>query len=272
VQSVQNLQAHSSTGFYAEIAENKRRTLLFFALFVLGFLVLGGVVGIAAGVLVVGLAVGLVLGVAVALFSFYRSDGIALARNRAVPAPAGEHPRYHNLVEGLCIAAGLPKPRLYIVDDPGLNAFVTGRNPKHAAVALTRGMLDSLGRIELEGVLACELSHVKNYDILVSTAAVVPTILLGRLGAVMAYGSRSPDHDLYADASGVQITRYPPGLSSALKKVQAGGGAVRHASRATAPMWLTSPYGRDDGDGPRRAGGAGSRLPLEERIRILDEM
>jgi heat shock protein HtpX len=270
VLSVQNLQAHSSTGFYAEIAENKRRTLLFFALFVLGFLVLGGVVGIVAGVLVVGLVVGLVFGVAVALFSYYRSDGIALARNHARPVPAGEYQRYHNLVEGLCIAAGLPKPRLYVVDDPGLNAFVTGRNPKHAAVALTRGLLDGLNRIELEGVLACELSHVKNYDSLLSTAAVVPTILLGRLGALMAFGSTGPDHDLHADASGVQITRYPPGLSSALKKVQAAGGGVRHASRATAPMWLTSPYGRNEGS--RRGGGADSRPPLEERIRILDEM
>src|SRR5262249_56002636 len=80
--------------------------------------------------------------------------------------------RYHNLVEGLCIAAGLPKPRLYVVDDPAPNAFATGRNPKHAALAVTTGLLNTMNRVELEGVIAHELSHVKNYDILVTTIAV----------------------------------------------------------------------------------------------------
>ena len=92
--------------------------------------------------------------------------------SRAHPAADEEYPRLHNLVEGLCIAGGLPKPRLYVVDDPSPNAFATGRNPKHAAIAVTTGLLEKMNRVELEGVLAHELSHIKNYDILVSTLAV----------------------------------------------------------------------------------------------------
>jgi heat shock protein HtpX len=230
------------------------------------------VIGLVVGALVVGLVVGLVLGVAVALSAYYRSGGIALARSHARVAPADAYQRYHNLVEGLCIAAGLPKPQLYVVDDPALNAFVTGRDPKHAAVAVTRGLLEALNRIELEGVLACELSHVRSYVTLLPTVAVVPTILFGPIGAAVAARSMSPERDLQADASGVQLTRYPPGLSSALKKVQAAGGTVRHASRATAPMWLTSPFGAPSGDGPNSGRAAEGRSPLDERIRILDEM
>jgi Zn-dependent protease with chaperone function len=101
------------------------------------------------------------------------SDKVALAASRAKPADETEYRRYHNLVEGLVIAAGLPKPRLYVVDDPAPNAFATGRNPKHAAIAVTTGLLDTMNRVELEGVLAHELSHVKNYDILVTTIAVI---------------------------------------------------------------------------------------------------
>ena len=259
---MQNLQAHSSTSFYREVADAKRRTLLFFTYIVLGFLALGAVIGLAAGVLVVGVIVGLVVGVVAALFSYLRGDAVALNRNHARVAPAGEFPRYHNLVEGLCIAAGLPKPRLFVVDDPGLNAFVVGRSPKHAAIAVTRGLLDALDRIELEGVLACELSHVKNYDILCSTAAVIPSIVLGSFGARMMYGSTGAELDLRADAAGVQLTRYPPGLGSALEKMQAGSGAVRHASRATAPAWLVVPSGAP----------TTGRRTLEERIRVLEEM
>src|SRR5262245_62985122 len=92
--------------------------------------------------------------------------------SHAKPADPKVYARYHNLVEGLCIASGLPKPRLYIIDDPAPNAFATGRNPKHSAVAVTSGLLEKMNRVELEGVLAHELSHIRNYDILVMTLAV----------------------------------------------------------------------------------------------------
>ena len=131
--------------------------------------------------------------------SYFASDRIALAASRAKPADGPEYARYHNLVEGLCIAAGLPKPRLYVVDDPAPNAFATGRNPKHAAVAVTTGLLEKMNRVELEGVLAHELSHVRNYDILVTTIAVTAVgamALMADLGLrFMWFGGRSGRRD-----------------------------------------------------------------------------
>src|SRR5256886_5466849 len=115
----------------------------------------------------------------------------------ARPADPVQYARLHNLVEGLCIAAGLPKPRVYVIEDPAPNAFATGRNPRHAAVAVTTGLLDTMNRIELEGVLAHELSHVKNYDILVSTLAVT---LVGVVALISDFSLRflwwgGPRHD-----------------------------------------------------------------------------
>ncbi len=152
---------------------NKRRT--FIILF--GFVGLISAVAVAFDLLfgggVTGLVIIVIIAAAMALFSYFNSDKVALAASHAKPADETEYRRYHNLVEGLVIAAGLPKPRLYVVDDPAPNAFATGRNPKHAAIAVTTGLLDTMNRVELEGVLAHELAHVKNYDILVTTVAVI---------------------------------------------------------------------------------------------------
>ena len=106
------------------------------------------------------------------MVSYYNSDKAALAISHAKPADEQQYARYYNLVEGLCIASGLPMPRLYIIEDDAPNAFSTGRNPKHAAVAVTTGLLAKMNRVELEGVLAHELSHIRNYDILVMTLTV----------------------------------------------------------------------------------------------------
>jgi heat shock protein HtpX len=121
---------------------------------------------------VAGLLIALVVVVIGTFGAYWKSDAVALAMSHARPADPVEHARLHNLVEGLCIAGGLPKPRVYVINDPAPNAFATGRNPRHAAVAVTTGLLEKMNRVELEGVLAHELSHVKNYDILVSTLAV----------------------------------------------------------------------------------------------------
>ncbi len=260
--------------------------------------------------------------------SYFASDRIALAASRAKPADGPEYARYHNLVEGLCIAAGLPKPRLYVVEDPAPNAFATGRNPKHAAVAVTTGLLEKMNRVELEGVLAHELSHVRNYDILVTTIAVTAVgaiALMADLGLrFMWFGGRSGRRDnndggigvilailslallvlapfiaqlmqfamsrrreLLADASGVQLTRYPPGLISALKKLQDDQSVVHYATRATAQMWIESPLERDrQAERAEASGGTtggpkkGTWLnrafdthpPLEERIAALEAM
>ena len=309
---------------YEQIAKNKRRTflLLFFfvALIAAAALAFNYLLGFGA----VGVVVAIVFAIAMAWGSYFYSDRVALAASRAKPAEGPEYQRYHNLVEGLCIAAGLPKPRLYVVDDPAPNAFATGRNPKHAALAVTTGLLETMNRVELEGVIAHELSHVKNYDILVTTVAVTAVgaiALLSDLGLrFMWFGGRGDRRDsadsggpgiilvilafallvlapfiallmqfavsrrreLLADASGVQLTRYPPGLIAALEKLKNDKAVVHHATRATAQMWIESPLerGAEDGNGDSEGSKKGSWLnrafdthpPLDERIRLLKEM
>jgi len=301
---------------HEQIARNKRRTFLM----LLGFVALITIVAAAIVLLVgagwVGVIIAFIIAMALAWGSYYNSDKIAIAASRAKPADETEYRRYHNLVEGLCIAAGLPKPRLYVVNDPAPNAFATGRNPKHAALAVTTGLLEVMNRVELEGVIAHELSHVKNYDILVTTIAVtaVGTIALisdiglrfafwggmsdrrdsngdsGPLGVVIAVASlavlmlapfagylmqmsMSRDREYLADASGVQLTRYPPGLISALEKLRDDHAVVHNATKATAQMWIEQPLETD----PKKPGSKFNNLfdthpPLEDRIKRLQEM
>ncbi len=155
------------------IRSNKRRSILLVAGFVAFVALVGAAIGALVGNGIVFTLVALVLSGVVAFTSYWRADRIALAVSRARPAPPDEYQRLHNLVEGLCIAGGLPKPGVYVIDDPAPNAFATGRNPNHAAIAVTTGLLEKMNRVELEGVVAHELSHIRNYDILVSTLAVV---------------------------------------------------------------------------------------------------
>ena len=260
----------------------------------------------------------LALGVAVAgsFAAWWKSDVVALRMSHARPADPVVHARLHNLVEGLCIAAGLPKPGVYVVEDPAPNAFATGRDPHHAAVAVTTGLLDKLTRVELEAVLAHELSHIKNRDTLVTTLAVTlvgvvtlladialrflwwggprhrddrqggsgPAALLGLLGLglllvaplvgrLMQFAV-SRRREALADVSGVALTRYPPGLISALEKLRDDTTVVHSASRATAHLWIESPLARIASEG---RGAWLNRLfdthpPLEERIAALQEL
>jgi heat shock protein HtpX len=213
----------------------------------------------------------------------------------------------------LCIASGLPKPRLYVIDDDAPNAFATGRNPKHAAIAVTTGLLQKMNRVELEGVLAHELSHVKNYDVLVMTLAVTMVGIIALLadfflrfmfwgggrrgnernnpvGAIIAiFGlillmfapliarlmqfAVSRQREYLADSSGVSLTRYPPGLISALKKLQQDTTVIDTASKATAHLWIEEPLDTES----HRPGTRFNRLfathpPLDERIAALEAM
>ena len=250
--------------------------------------------------------------------SYWKSDAIALRVSRARPASVEEFGRLHNIVEGLCIAGGLPKPRLYVVDDPSPNAFATGRDPKHAAVAVTTGLLEKMNRVELEGVLAHELSHIKNYDILVSTLAVTMVGVIaiaadlgirfmwfgmGRsrnnsndsggsgLGAILALfgfallllspligkamqAAVSRRRETLADVSGVELTRYPPGLISALEKLQADYTVVGSTSHATAHLWIEQPQAVEEEEGriSRFNRMFDTHPPLEERIALLREL
>ncbi|MCJ7439354.1 MAG: M48 family metallopeptidase [Acidimicrobiia bacterium] len=285
----------------------------------MAFVVLIVLVGVAVDILlgfgIAGVVIAFVIALGMAFVSYFNSDKVALAVTGAKPADGPEYQRYHNLVEGLCIAAGLPKPRLYVIDDPAPNAFATGRNPKHSALAVTTGLLALMNRTELEGVVAHELSHVKNYDILASTVAVtaVGTIALladlglrfwifggrssrrdsndaGAIGIVIAIAamallilaplaaqlmqfSMSRKRELLADATGVQLTRYPPGLTSALKKLQTDKAVVHHATRATAQLWIESPLDREEGKkGSWLNRAFDTHPPLDERIKVLEAM
>ena len=296
------------------IKANKRRS----ALLIFGFVVLVSLVGWAFGLLLgsgpIWAIVALVLSGAMAFASYWKADAIALAVSRAKPADPQQYQRLHNLVEGLCIAAGLPKPRVYIVDDPAPNAFATGRNPKHAAIAVTTGLLEKLNRVELEGVIAHELSHVRNYDILVSTLAVTlvgsialltnigmrmmwwnggrvrrdgdrnggnPLAILGLVLLIFApiiaklmQAAVSRRRETLADVSACQMTRYPPGLISALEKLRDDVTVTHSATTATAHLWIEQPL---SGVGDAGKFGRLNRMfdthpPLEERIALLREL
>ncbi len=301
---------------YDQVASNKRRSALIIAAFV-AFAILVGVILtqlLAWGP--VGIVIAIVVAVAMSFVSYWKSDSVALAISRARPADPVEYARLHNVIEGLCIAAGLPKPRVYVVDDPAPNAFATGRDPKHSAVAVTTGLLEKMNRVELEGVLAHELSHIKNYDILASTIAVtlVGFVALaadigirmlwwgggrnregdadgGGLGGIIAiFGfvllifapliaqlmqfAVSRSRESLADISGVELTRYPPGLISALEKLRDDQTVVHAHSRATAHLWIEQPMPTQESEGKL------SRLnrlfdthpPIEERIAALREL
>jgi heat shock protein HtpX len=310
-----------SSPVYDQVTSNKRRSWLLVA----GFALFVVVVAVAFSYLIqagpVGVAIALVVAIAINVGAYWKSDAVALRISRAKPASQESYPRYHNIVEGLCIASGLPKPRLYVIDDPAPNAFATGRNPRNAAVAVTTGLLDKMNRMELEGVLAHELSHVKNYDILVSTLAVTMVgmvALLADIGIRMLWwgGGRRANSDFdrnrggnggpqailaiagfallilapiiarvmqlavsrrretLADVSGVEMTRYPPGLISALEKLRDDSTVVHAHSHATAHLWIEEPAAQSPEEGRM------SRInrlfqthpPIDERIALLREM
>lgn len=158
---------------YEQIASNRRRSVLLIAGFSLLVVALGWLFGEMFGGGFFGVGAAVLVASALSFSSYYYSDRIVLAISRARPADPAEHARYLNIVEGLSIAAGIPKPRAYVVEDPAPNAFATGRNPQNAAIAVTTGLLEKMNRVELEGVIAHEMAHIRNYDILVTTIAVV---------------------------------------------------------------------------------------------------
>jgi heat shock protein HtpX len=226
-------------------------------------LAVGALLAVLAGpVLLVAAAVAALV---LATVAYLYADRLVLGLSHARPASPDEEPRYHNLVEGLCVSAGLPKPDLYVIDDPAPNSFATGRNAGHAAIVVSSGLLQKLSRMELEGVLAHELSHIRSHDTLVTglgTALVaLPLMPAGPLAArlLATLVGRARERD--ADLGGVRLTRYPPGLAAALEKLRLDEATSLSASRATAHLWISSPLDADDGAGR-----------LEERIAALRDM
>lgn len=304
---------------YEQIARNKRKTVvLIFASFVvlgtLGF-VLGYVFYGSVSVGVAWMIGGLVIAGIQSFTALRYGDRMVLASTRARLVTHEENPRLHNIVEGIAIAAGIPKPNVYIVPENAPNAYATGRDPEHSSIAVTQGLLDLMNRVELEGVIAHEMSHIQDRDMLVGTiiATTVGAIVLisefflrlmfwggggdgdgdsnnsGGLGiiflvigilllilapiaAAVIQMAVSRKRELLADANGALLTRYPPGLAAALRKIAAAPHAMRSANNATAHLWLDQP---SKIEGERI--GTVERLfathpPIQERIKILEDM
>lgn len=172
---------------FDQVKANKRRSVLLIAMFIALVAATVWAVDLLVGYGPIWVVVAVIVAGGSAFLAYWKSDAVALAMSHARPADPVAHARLHNLVEGLCIAGGLPKPRVYVVEDAAPNAFATGRNPNHAAIAVTTGLLEKLDRVELEGVLAHELAHIKNYDILVSTLAVT---LVGVIALIADFSFR----------------------------------------------------------------------------------
>lgn len=255
------------------------------------------------------LLIAVVISVGMNIVSYWNSDKIVLAISGARGVNKESHRELWNIVENLSITAGLPMPRLYIIDDPVPNAFATGRDKEHAAVAVTSGLLNILERNELEGVIAHELSHIGNRDILLQTVVVVlvgfVTLLSDFFLRISLFGGRSRDNnqasavltiigivliilspiiavliqlaisrkrEFLADASGVLLTRYPEGLASALEKIDTHSAPMKRANHATAHLYIANPFG----SGEKAKRGFLTKLfmthpPVDERVIALRE-
>lgn len=291
---------------YTQIDANKRKTIFLVIAFLILTIGLGWLFGKALGN--DGIAIGVLIGAIIyASFGYFASAQIALALSGAREITKADNPRLWRTVENLSIAAGLPMPRVYMIDDPAPNAFATGRDPAHSAVAATAGLVEMMSDQELEGVIAHELSHVGNYDIrvmgvvlvLVTIVAVVSDIflrmmwfrdnrdnsagglliLLGILAAVIAplvamllKLAVSRKREYLADASGALLTRYPEGLASALEKIGAYDRPMRHASTATAHLFIANPLKTEKGKPSGFSALFSTHPPVHERVRILRDM
>jgi heat shock protein HtpX len=255
------------------------------------------------------LYIGVVFALVMNVGSYWFSDKLVLRMTNAKPVSKNEAPELYNIVENLAITAGLPMPKVYVVEDNAPNAFATGRNPEHAVVAVTTGLLAILNRNELEGVVAHEMAHIGNRDMLVMTVAVVLAgfvaiiadffsralmfgggdrdnkagvlfLILGIVGIILApiaaqlmQMAISRRREYLADATGALLTRYPEGLASALEKISGYGAQMKSASHATAHLFIADPYGRQTRSFGQKLGELfQTHPPAADRIRLLREM
>lgn len=294
---------------YAQISQNQWKTrfifLFFIAFICLLFYLIGQVYGNPGAYFIFGLAISL----ACVVGSYYYSDILVLLTSGARPATKEEFFDYYTVTENMAIASGLPMPKLYVIDDQAPNAFATGRNPAHATVCTTTGLLTRLDRSEIEAVIAHELSHIKNYDILlasvitalVGTVAIVSDViirglwwrgdrekeseknpflmiffiivlLISPLVATLIQLAISRKREYLADASGALLTRYPEGLARALEKISAYPLQMRSASTATAHLFICSPFKPKKNVGSWFTGLFSTHPAIEDRIKILRSM
>lgn len=268
---------------YTQVSKNVRKTWLLMVLFLGVVIAIGWVFAqIYESPIILYIAVG--FSILMNITSYWFSDKIVLALHRAKEVNIKEHRELYRILENLTIAAGLPMPKFYLIQEPAPNAFATGRDPEHAVIAVTSGLLERLDRSELEGVLAHELSHIGNRDMLVSTVAVVLVgfvavlsdifmrsmwfgglrrddrgggaqgvlLLVGILLSILApliasliHLAISRKREFLADASGALLTRYPEGLASALRKIASYTHPMQTATNATAHLFFENPFGAD---------------------------
>ena len=264
---------------YTHKARNIRKTWLLMTSFFILVIVVGWLISYAMDTPVI-LYIAVFLSIFMNIGAYWFSDKLVLKMTKAREVAFRDNPELHRIVENLAITAGLPKPRIFLLSEAQPNAFATGRNPKHAVVAITTGLLERLDRSELEGVLAHELSHIGNRDMLVSTVAVVlagliaivsdlflrwtwfgggrrsgngrantlllvvaiVAIILAPIAATIIRLSISRKREFLADASGALLTRYPEGLARALEKISASPHRLKVASNSTAHLFFSNPF------------------------------
>jgi len=244
---------------------------------------------------------GLIGALVYVLISYYSGSKMALAVNQAKEIQKKDNPRLYRIVENLAITEGLPTPKVYIMDDPAPNAFATGRDPRHSAVCVTTGLLDIMDDKELQGVMAHELGHIKNYDVRVSMIAFALTVVISLLADIMLRLTFFSDRDnnnnqaalilgliaavlaplvatfiqlaisrrreYLADATGALATRYPEGLASALEKIGKAGSAIKHQNSSTAHLFFANPLKKG-----MIAGLFSTHPPIEDRVARLRQM
>ncbi len=265
---------------YQQIASNKRRSYLLIFVFFIFIIALGYAISYIFQYGILGMILALILALVMTLTGYYKGDKIVLSASGAKPLEKEDHPYLFHLVDGLSIAAGVPKPKVYVIPSMAINAFVTGKDPENSSLAVTQGALEKLNRQELEGVVAHEMSHIKNYDtrlmmlvaVLVGAVVILGNfafrsflwggagrkremnqaqvigaavgiifIILSPFIAQMIKFAISRRREYLADSSGAMLTRYPPGLASALEKIKNDQTPLKTASGATAHLYISNP-------------------------------
>jgi|SRR3989338_1465961 len=296
---------------YSQISANKNKTWLIIFLFVIFITTIVFVYGKASGYGLSYAGIGLIISGMMAFASYYYSDSMILGMSGAKQIQKKDNPTLFRTVENLCIGAGVPMPKVYIINDSAINAFATGRDPKHSVICVTTGILGRLNKVELEGVIAHELSHVRNYDIRLMAVVVILVGLVALLadffmrslwygggrrrddrgnaqgiflliGIVLAILSPiiatiiqlavSRKREFLADASGALLTRYPEGLASALEKISKDKEPLEAANNATAHLYISNPFKLQVNSKHWFTNLFNTHPPIEERIKILRSM
>ncbi len=294
---------------YSQIDSNKRKSFILIFVFVMIILLLGWLFGKLTNYGYNGLIIAVIISIGMSLVGYYSGDKIALTTAGAKKIEKNDNPYVYRMIENLCITAGLPTPQVYLINDGAINAFAAGRDPKHASIAITTGAIEKLENEELEGVIAHELSHIKNFDIRLMTLVVIlvgTAILLsnwfsrglffgggrsrsqkdgGVNGILMIIGliliilapliaqliklAISRKREFLADASGTLLTRYPTGLANALEKIKLENQPLQRASNATAHLYISNPFGSKRNSLMKLFN---THPPIEERIVALRKM